>query len=447
MQVLWRATCPGGRFHYNEGVTDVRGSKARNDFSWDILRSILEGHSPIDLPALALMDREEANQFLLQYGYDMEDEEDREVAWRVHVEALAFIKRYLCDGTDDAAGPVVVPADIERPTDLRDLLVWASDRNGSERQAWACALLRIMHTISHVNNTLRSEFFPEIKRQILDRFKQHVHQDSRGRLTLGRGPLSVPLLDIFYKEEKSRDSLILKLLHKPHNVAEIIHDRLGVKMVTPNRLDALLALRYLRQNHLILFANVTPGRSRNTLVNLDRFRDLYESLTSGLADLTEEGRDRQFLSLLHENAPEMDDLMPNLENPFTSPDYRSIQFTVQQLVKLENPGYLRARRMRLHLEKYHLGPDLEGLVRELEGPQEERELRIFFPLEVQILDEENFRRTQEGAASHVEYKNRQIQAARRRVLGPLLNLVRRGEPAPLEPALARDPGARDLSPR
>ncbi len=428
MQETRGSACPSRALGYNEDVTEIPGSRVRNNFSWEILRFILDGLSPIDLPALAVMDREEAHQFLLHYGYDLEDDEDRDVAWRIHIEAVAFIKRYFCPEGDGSGEALVLPVEIERPTDLRDLLVWASDRNGSERQAWSCALLRVMHTISHVNNTLRSEFFPEIKRQILDRFKQHVHQDGEGRLSLGRGPLSVPLLDIFYKEEKSRDSLILKLLHKPHNVAEIIHDRLGVKMVTPTRLDALLALRYLRQNHLIMFANVTPGRSRNTLVNLEHFRSLYEELTGGFKDLTEEGRDQRFLHLLQEHS--LAGLDSRLENPFTSPDYRSIQFTVQQLVKVENPGYLRARRMRVHLEKYHLGPDLEGLLRELEGPQEERELRIFFPLEVQILDEENHRRSQEGAASHTDYKLRQLQAARQRVLGPLLRRERAGTPAP-----------------
>jgi len=430
MQEIGKPACPTGALGYNGVVTEFPGSRTRNNFSWEILRFILDGLSPIDLPALAVMDREEAHQFLLHYGYDLDDDEDRDVAWRIHIEAVAFIKRYFCPEDDGSGEALILPADVERPTDLRDLLVWASDRNRTERQAWACALLRVMHTISHINNTLRSEFFPEIKRQILDRFKQHVHQDGEGRLSLGRGPLSVPLLDIFYKEEKSRDSLILKLLHKPHNVAEIIHDRLGVKMVTPTRLDALLALRYLRQNHLIMFANVTPGRSRNTLVNLEHFRSLYEELTDGFKDLTEEGRDQRFLHQLQEHSLGVAGLDSRLENPFTSPDYRSIQFTVQQLVKVENPGYLRARRMRVHLEKYHLGPDLEGLLRELEGPQEERELRIFFPLEVQILDEENHRRSQEGGASHSDYKKRQLRAARQRVLGPLLKRERAGAPTP-----------------
>ena len=418
-------------------MTEARGFEARRDFSWEILRFIVDGLSPIDLPALALANREEAGQFLLHYGYDLDDEEDREVAWRVHLEAVAFIKRYFCLDSVDAPPGLVVPSEIERPTDLRDLLVWASEREGSERQNWSCAVLRVMHTISHVNHTMRSEFFPEIKRQVLDRFKQHVHQDPGGGLSLGRGPLSVPLLGIYYKEEKSRDSLILKLLHKPHNVAEMIHDRLGVKMITPTRLDALRALRYLRQNHLILFANVTPGRSRNTLVDLDHFRAIYEELTEGLGDLTEESRDQQFLELLHHRSQGMGDLESRLENPFTSPDYRSIQFTVQQLVKIDSPGYLRARRMRVQLEKYHLGPDLEGLLRELEGPREEREIRIFFPLEVQILDEENYRRSLDGAASHSDYKKRQVRAARLRVMGPLLG--RHPSPASkLEPAGARE---------
>lgn len=402
-------------------MTDVRGSEARHDFSWEILRFILEGSSPIDLPALALMNRDEASQFLLHYGYDLDDDEDREVAWRVHLEAVAFIKRYFsADPSDPKEPPLVVPGEVERPNDLRDLLVWASERDGSDRQAWACAVLRLMHTISHVNHTMRTEFFPEIKRQILDRFKQHVYQDPDGKLFLGRGPLAVPLLGIYYKEEKSRDSLILKLLHKPHNVAEMIHDRLGVKMITPSRFEALRALRYMRQNNLILFVNVTPGRSRNTLVDLDHFRDLYEQITEGLTGLSEEKRDLEFLELLRQRSEELGDLDSRIENPFTSPEYRSIQFTAQQLVKLDSPGFQRARRMRVQLEKYHLGPDLEGLLRELEGPQEERELRLFFPLEVQILDEENYRRSLDGAASHAEYKQRQLKAARVRVMARLL---------------------------
>lgn len=406
---------------YNGPVTDVRGSEARHDFSWEILRFILEGSSPIDLPALALASREEAGQFLLHYGYDLDDEEDREVAWRVHLEAVAFIKRYFgADPVSPHEAPLVIPGEVERPSDLRDLLVWASERDGSERQAWACAVLRLMHTISHVNNTMRTESFPEIKRQVLDRFKQHVHQDAEGRLSLGRGPLAVPLEGIFYKEGKSRDSLILKLLHKPHNVAEMIHDRLGVKIITATRFDALRVLRYMRQNHLIMFANVTPGRSRNTLVDLDHFRSLYEEITEGLAGLSEERRDVEFLELLRQRSQELGDLDSRIQNPFTSPEYRSIQFTAQQLVKLDNPGYQRARRMRVQLEKYHLGPDLEGLLRELEGPKEERELRLFFPLEVQILDKDNHQRSLDGAASHAEYKQRQLRAARVRVMARLL---------------------------
>ena len=115
----------------------------------------------------------------------------------------------------------------------------------------------------------------------------------------------------------------------------------------------------------------------------------------------------------------------NAANAFSSPDYQSIQFTVQQPVTLENPGYFKARRMRVQLEKYHLGPDMEGLLRELEGPDADREMRVLFPLEVQIIDKVNYDKSIEGSASHEEYKKRQIKAACDRVMFAVHSLVRK----------------------
>jgi uncharacterized protein (TIGR04562 family) len=46
--------------------------------------------------------------------------------------------------------------------------------------------------------------------------------------------------------------------------------------------------------------------------------------------------------------------------------------------------------------------------------------RFFFPYEIQIVDLETHRNNMEGQASHDTYKLRQLQAARKRVLGGLL---------------------------
>ncbi|MBQ7568501.1 TIGR04552 family protein, partial [bacterium] len=232
-------------------------------FSWDILSFMLKGDSPIDIPALAIANRTEAQDFLRYYGYDCDNSAEMNVVHDIFAEALGFIKKYFCNGTAHFPQPISVPLEFERIIDIRDLLVIASaDRERDrERQLWACAILRVMHTIHHINHELRVEFFPEIKRQVLDNFKRNINYDDKGAPMLGTGEFAVPLYHVFFKEEKERDSVILKLLQKAKNVAEKIHDHLGVKLVTYNKLDALLALRYLRHNNIVMFPNVTPGRS------------------------------------------------------------------------------------------------------------------------------------------------------------------------------------------
>ena len=78
--------------------------------------------------------------------------------------------------------------------------------------------------------------------------------------------------------------------------------------------------------------------------------------------------------------------------------------------------------MRAQLEKYHLGPDLEGLLQELEGPGAEQEFRLLFPLEVQIIDKDNYFQSIEGTASHDAYKQRQQDRACLRVLAGIFAL-------------------------
>ncbi|MBI3928241.1 MAG: TIGR04552 family protein [Armatimonadetes bacterium] len=397
----------------------------RFEFSWEIMRVFLEGTSPIDLSSLGLTGRKEARDFLALYGYDLDDPHEQEQALRVHVEAVAFIKHLLCPASAEGDVELVMRSEVERPADLSDLLLWASGREADEElQQWACAVLRVMHTISHANNALRSQFYPEIKRQILDRFKRHIVEDEKGNLWLGQGELPVLLHGIYFREEKSRESVILKLLHKPDNVAQRIYDRIGVKIVTSSKVGALLALKYLRKNNLVLFPNVTPGRSRNTLVDLELFRKAYEELTPH-DSLEEDLRDLEFVRAL-EDSPEARRLEHGIENPFTSPHYRSIQFTCRQLVRVTDPAYHVVQRVRAHLQRYHAGPDLEALLEDLEGQMPERDLRFFFPYEVQILDKANHLQSEQGLSSHADYRRRQVRAARRRVLGSLARAARLG---------------------
>lgn len=378
----------------------------RYDFAWGILGVFIEGESPIDLPAMAFTERAEARKFLAEYGYDLENEDERDEAVRVHLEAVAFIKRYFCDDE------LTVPSEVERPHDLSDLLVWASRPERDALQAWSCAVLRVMHTVSHLNHTIRSEFYHEIKRQILDRFSHHIFKDAdTGQLSLGRGDDAVPLEGIYFKEDKSRDSLILKLLHKPNNVAQDVYDRLGIKLVVPEQVDALMVLRYMRVNNLVIFANVTPGRSRNNMLDLQRFHARFEQ---------ERTPDQSFEDFALQHHDESSEAPPlQLENPYSSPDYRSIRFTCRHLVKVQSPTHKMAQKFRAYLQRFHVGPELEALLEEMEE-RSPREQHFLFPFEIQIMDSENYRHSLQGASSHDEYKARQLKAARLRIMGPLI---------------------------
>ena len=49
-----------------------------------------------------------------------------------------------------------------------------------------------------------------------------------------------------------------------------------------------------------------------------------------------------------------------------------------------------------------------------------RDIRFFYPYEIQILDIQSHKTNTEGEASHLEYKKSQVQAAMRRVFGSLI---------------------------
>ncbi|MFN8609632.1 MAG: TIGR04552 family protein [Vulcanimicrobiota bacterium] len=323
-------------------------------------RPFLQGTSPIDLRRIGL-GRGGAEEFLRHYGYDPECPQEAQKLAAFHQDAISFMERHLCQAPRPCDPTYVIPDWVKPPAAVSRLVCWASGSQGEdERQAWSCAVLRVMHAIAYAEPLAVSPHSEEIQKQILEPFRRHLHRDGQGRLWLGKGEEGVALLDIQFRQEKARDSLILKLLHKPDNLPHSVYDRVGVRLVTSSPCQALRALQYIRHHHLANPAHVTPGRSRNTLVE------------HGHGAIT--------------GAP----------NPHSSSDFRSLQFTCQQLVKVPNPLFQLAQALG-------------------EQPQVEPFLRFFFPFEVQIFDRENDQRTRWGESSHANYRMRQIRAVRARV--------------------------------
>lgn len=391
---------------------------SRDSFPWDSIRMILEGASPLDVPRMSVYTREQAEDFLRQYGFDLTLRRDQDQLREMHAEAVAFIRKYFLMRRAGHA-MLQVPRELEASRDIANLLLLASDAERPPMALWACAILRVMHTIHLANLAFSREMLDDIRRQILDPFRRCVQVDELGCPMLEVGSHRVQLEGIFFKEGKSRDSVLLKLLHKPGNIIQQIYDMIGVQFVTRTRLDALLVVRFLTLQNLVLFSNIVPGRSINNLIDLDALRRTYEEMAS-VHRARDESHELGLLEILDGGAQEFAKLEATLRNPFSGSEYRSIQFTCQKLVRVPNPSRARTAGIVRAIRRTGNRALLEEVLGHLRSAPVEKRQAFYFPFEVQILDFENYLKTSMGESSHAAYKKRQVLAAQRRVLQGLL---------------------------
>ena len=92
-----------------------------------------------------------------------------------------------------------------------------------------------------------------------------------------------------------------------------------------------------------------------------------------------------------------------------------MQFTVRQQVRINNP---------LHPFKSEMPVPRGDEVAKARFEAAKPFYRFFFPYEVQIVDIETHRNNRTGSSSHNTYKQRQLIAARQRVLGGLLKPIK-----------------------
>lgn len=375
------------------------------EIRWEMMDSILSGTSAIDVPRLYVTSLDDAQDFLACYGFDAAHARQRDELEALRVAALDFIENELLHDE-----PLAIDPEVRNERDIRRLLLWVSTDAQTERRLWACTMLRVMHTFAHSGSYFQDEYAEPIREQILARFRPHIVTHHDGSIWLGAGPDAIPLSAFDLKFTKSRTSLAMKLLHKVENVATDVFDWLGVRIVTKHRFDALLAVRYLRTNNVFMFANVVPGRSRNTLLDLDTLH--------GELDRIEDARRAGEIAAYEEWAEMRRRTAaspyptPNgsTYNPYTALQYHSIQFTCRHMVRVVNPQlrgltkvlpFAQSERIRTMLKKLGV----------------ETEVRFFFPFEVQIIDEESHDAAFKGLASHEKYKERQRYAVKKRLFG------------------------------
>ena len=402
-------------------------------FPWPIMDVLIGGKSPIDLEKLSLTSDADARHFLKSYGYDPDRPDDAQRLHEIFIEATNFIECQLMP-REWAQGNKPPEALISHHS-ASDLLLWASGKNSEPQdskilhrlQIWSCAVLRVMHTIAHIDDLQRLNKIDGAKAQIMGRFQKALFRDKDGKLLFGNKVQHIELEKFEWKTSKTRTSMILKLLHKPANVAETIYDLLGVRIITKKLSDSMIAVKFLRQFYLVDFANIHPSRSRNNLIDTLQFHAHVETLRQMLISkkISPDGFREM---LLYMNTP----VTPRKSsNPHSSKQYRSIQLTCRQRVRYPDPNLTWNDKLRNYLSTNQCSPWKEGILREIleltEGwnhcGENGREISVFFPFEVQILDKEAAMSGEKGEASHQVYKKAQIRSARRRILGKVLGIT------------------------
>ena len=362
-------------------------------------------------------DLEDADKFLSGYGFDLMDPIEKAELHGTLQEAFLFIKTYFLKPQAADGLAIEIPKKILELTDIRELLLYASSETQTELRSWACSVLKVVHTISHIDRDVRTHFFSDIQMQILDRFYRYLHRSEGGELYLGRSsddPLRVNLVEFQVKPKKARDSTLMKLLHKPGSVAEELFDRVGVRLIAKTRVDAIRIIQFLEQANIVVAANIKPSRSRNTLINTDQFRKtLAVELPRVLASEIEESQLIELLeSISHPDASVG-------ENPHSSEHYRAIQFTCRQLIKIKNPLSDHIRTLKQATKGAILPPEIAAAIDRVDQKHIQRVTRFFYPYEIQIIDELSHLENEKGRSAHREYKKAQQKAALSRVMGPL----------------------------
>ena len=324
----------------------------------DVVRLLLHGNSIIDWNRTWFETIDDVDRFLGLHLLDFDDPLDRRRLRYVHQEAVSYLQEHL---------GLHFPPDLVSPDDVRQIFVLASHTGGfRRRQIQACAILKLMHVINHMEAAELHFQVPLSEAEILDLAERRIIEAADKMRSHG-----FPLV-AFYGSRKTRNSIITKLLAKKENTAATIFDKLRFRIVTESRDHVIPAAAWLTKN-LFPFNYAIPGQSHNNLV---RVSDLLDS--PGLAER----------GLQLQGTGPIDDISSE-DNPFSGASYRMVNFIVDFPVRVDD------------LVKLRTGASLGRTV--------------FAMVEFQILDRETARKNEEGENSHELYKRRQRSIVEKRL--------------------------------
>ena len=386
---------------------------------WQELAIVLGQQSILTHRNMNIPHRDRAAEYFNHCGFDLSRFEHRKQIEQFFGEALFFIRHSLFSA--DEREHYTVPSDLLHLDDPRRLLVFASQRMPRRRylRLWSCALLKVMNAISHLEFNGKLRELDAARQQIFGRIRSVITHGTEHAWKAKSGNLEVRLVNVEWKEAKTRHSVLLKLLHKPESMAEEVFDYLGVRFIVLEPQDIAKLLRILIETDVIIPHQVLSLRSRNSLIDITsaqrQFAMAYDLLQTGNASPAE------FIDMCNNvnwNPSTDTSTKDGRQNAHSSSRYKSIQMTVRHLVRTPNPAFLVLSSLAGQLRHARgLEPEDDPLLMGLIPEENAR----FFPLEIQIFDRQSHEVAQFGPASHDQYKSNQIQTVRKKVLGGLLH--------------------------
>lgn len=383
---------------------------------WQEFEVALGHKNSFSLRNLNIDSLQRAEVFLKQCGFNLAESSHVKQFEQFLWESLFFIRHVLL--TEQEESIFTVPHDILHLDDPRALLLLASSRRPRHRykRLWACSILKVMYAIANLQFSGRLHILNDARDQILKKIKDVISKDGESTAVSFKNEL-VTLNKIEWKETKTRNSILLKLLHKPDSMIDEVFDYLGVRFVVKSTAEIPILLKILIESDIMIPHQVVSSRTRNSLLGTKASKKslhfLKELLSSGIVNGDE------FLAMAknvdwHMQAQEEGNKQRT--NMFTNQHYKSLQFTVRHLVRTVNPAFLILDSLTNQIHRY-IGvrrhePWLENMI--------PAQFANYFPIEIQIMDQESYELAKFGPASHEQYKAGQLKMVRERVLGNLL---------------------------
>ncbi|WGL60675.1 TIGR04552 family protein [Pigmentibacter sp. JX0631] len=406
----------------NKGLTENYLSSINSPWNipWQEFEVILGIKNSYSQRNLNFQTIAQAEVFLKNCGFDLSNQLHVKQFEQFFGESIFFIRHVLF--TEQEREKLVLPSQIIHINNPCELLINASSFDPRKRylRLWCCSILKVMYAISNLQYSGRLHIIDDAREQIFKRIKnilQPSHHTSHSEPIVCQFKNAVIHLNkVEWKEAKTRTSIVLKLLHKPDSIVDEVFDYLGVRFVVQNSNEIPLLLKLLIESDIIIPHQVVSIRTRNSLLNIRN----PKKIISFLKDLNSCGTltDHEFETMCKNMSwsSQANDENNKRSNTFSSQHYRSLQFTVRHLVRTPNPAYLVLESMTNQLRRYtgilRQEPWMESVI-----PQY---FAHYFPIEIQMMDQESYEMAKFGPASHEQYKASQLKAVRERVLSNLL---------------------------